>query len=85
MKTDITTGISGAAGTPLAHQTIQSGRDAQKQVSSHLKSNDAISDTLETTDREADGRRTLVIKTENSDPHTDELQPEETGGLDLMG
>jgi len=50
-----------------------------------LKSSDAISDTLETTDREADGRRTLVIETKNSEHHPDEPQPEQTGGLDLMG
>ena len=84
MKTDITTGISGAAGTPLAHQTIQSGRDAQKQVSTNLKASDAISDTLETTDRESDGRRNLVIKTENS-IQASESQPDESGGLDLLG
>lgn len=85
MKTDITTGISGAAGTPLSHQAIQSGRDSGKRIAGKLKSSDAISDTLETTDREADGRRTLVIQTENSNPQPEDAQPEETGGIDLIG
>ena len=85
MKTDITTGISGAAGTPLAHQTIQSGRDAQKQVSTNLKASDAISDTLETTDREADGRRNLVIEVGSQNQPADDPQPEEKGGIDLVG
>lgn len=85
MKTDITTGISGAAGTPLAHQTIQSGRDAGKQISTNSKSSDAISDTLETSDREADGRRTRVIETNAHQRQTETEQPEEQGGIDLIG
>jgi len=85
MKTDITTGISGAAGTPLSHQAIQSGRDSSKNIAGKLKSSDAISDTLETTDREADGRRTLVIQTENTNNQSNDVPPEETGGIDLIG
>lgn len=85
MKTDITTGISGAAGTPLSHQAIQSGRDSGKNVVGKLKASDSISDTLETTDREADGRQTLVVQTENTNHQTEDAQPEETGGIDLIG
>lgn len=84
MKTDITTGISGAAATPLAHQTIQSGRDAERKVAGKSKSSDAISDSLETTDREANGRRTLQVEIKNED-HPDNPQLEETSGLDLIG
>lgn len=85
MKTDITTGISGAAGTPLSHQAIQSGRDSGKTMAGKLKASEAISDTLETTDREADGRQTLVIHSENSNHQSEDDQPEETGGIDLIG
>lgn len=84
MKTDITSGISGAAGTPLSHQAIQSGRDSGKTIAGKLKASDAISDTLETTDREADGRRTLVIQTENSSHQAEDAPPEETDGIDLF-
>ena len=85
MKTDITTGISGAAGTPLSHQAIQSGRDSSKSIAGKLKSSDAISDTLETTDREADGRRTLVIQTETSGNQTEDAQTDASGSIDLIG
>jgi len=85
MKTDITTGISGAAGTPLSHQAIQSGRDTGKNIAGKLKSSDAISDTLETTDREADGRRTLVIQIETSGNQSEDAQPDQTTGIDLIG
>jgi len=85
MKTDITTGISGTVGTPLAHQTIQSGRDAQKQISINLKSSDAISDTLETTDRDPDGRRSLVIEVGPQNQPAVATQPNEDSGIDLLG
>ena len=85
MKTDITTGISGAAGTPLSHQAIQSGRDSGKPIVGKAKSSEAISDTLETTDREADGRRTLVIEVENQNPQANQAEPEENNGIDLIG
>ena len=85
MKTDITSGISGAAGTPLSHQAIQSGRDSGKTVAGKLKASEAISDTLETTDREADGRRTLVIEVENQDQQSNQDPAEETNGIDLIG
>ena len=85
MKTDITTGISGAAGTPLSHQAIQSGRDSGKPIAGKVKSSEAISDTLETTDREADGRRTLVIEVENQDQQSNQDPAEETNGIDLIG
>lgn len=84
MKTDATSGITGTAGTPLSHQAIQSGRDAIKQNPSSIKSNEAISDTLETSDREADGRQTIRIERNNIDL-PNETSDVESDGLDLIG
>lgn len=64
MKTDPTARVSGAAGMPLSYEAIQSGRNLSAEASANRKtyqtnSNDSISDTLETTDREGDGRQLL--------------------------
>ena len=82
MKTDATSGISGAAGTPLSHQATQSGRDIIKKNSSPLESSEAISDTLETTDREGDGRQPLQQKLNSTQA---EPNSENTPGLDVTG
>lgn len=87
MKTNATSGISGTAGTPLSHQAIQSGRDAIRRGPSRIK-NEAISDTLETSDREADGRRPIVIQNQRANDNKNENKDnsaENSAGLDLLG
>lgn len=87
MKTDPTAKISGAAGTPLSHAAIEFGRhDAQRFVA-RAKSKDTISDTLETTDREADGRRPMESDVSPpSRPHESHDPQVATGDqLDLTG
>lgn len=56
MKTDRTAGITGIAGTPLSHQAIESGNQTTGQPSLKTKPTTAISDTVETSDRDANGR-----------------------------
>lgn len=72
MKTDPTAGVSGAAGMPLSYEAIQSGRNLSAEASANRKtnqtnSNDSISDTLETTDREGDGRQLLLSSDQPKD------------------
>lgn len=56
MKTDPTAGIAGIAGTPLSHQAIESGNGSATNRNFKTKPSTAISDTLETSDRDANGR-----------------------------
>lgn len=56
MKTDPTAGIAGIAGTPLSHQAIESGNRAASNRNLKTNRSTAISDTVETSDRDADGR-----------------------------
>ncbi|MFK7766013.1 MAG: hypothetical protein AB8B55_02140 [Mariniblastus sp.] len=83
MKTDPTTGVSGAAGTPLSYEAIQAGRDTATRASNQSKTKSGISDTLETSDREADGRQLVAPE---RDQVTD-AQPLDAPGdlLDLTG
>lgn len=57
MKTDPTSNISGAAGTPLSYGTIHTKRQGGPRDQVSANPENAISDTFETSDREADGRR----------------------------
>ena len=83
MKSDATSGISGAAGTPLARQAIQSGRDSINR-NAKLKRSEAISDTLETSDRDGDGRQPWTLNREA--PTKREVDESSTeGGIDLIG
>ncbi len=59
MKTNPTQGVSGAAGMALSYEAIQTGRDTATRGSNHSKAQTGISDTLETSDREADGRQVV--------------------------
>ena len=60
MKTDPTPQVTGAAGTPLSHAAIEHGRNFSQRSVARSKPADTIADTLETSDREADGRQPLV-------------------------
>ena len=62
MKTNPTPSIAGAAGTALSYEAIQSGRDMATRPSNHSKANSGISDSLETSDREGDGRQMVSPK-----------------------
>ena len=85
MKTDPTASIAGTAGTPLSHQAIESGNRMASHPNLKTNRSDAISDTVETSDREADGRleqpaqKKASSGTEPSDP----TQPENGERLDL--
>jgi len=74
------TPISAAlAGTPLSNQTIASHQNTTHLSSAKPHLTDPIRDTLETTDREADGRQPL----ESNEQATDD---NESGHrLDLTG
>ncbi len=69
MKTDPTAGIAGVAGTPLSHQAIESGSRSAANIRLKSKHSTAISDTVETSDREADGRLSQDSPQTNSDSH----------------
>ena len=83
MKTDPTTSISGAAGIPLAYETVQSGRNAVTHSDPNTKPKEAISDTVETTDREGDGRQILDMPVGSGHAETD--SSDEQNRLDLTG
>ena len=57
MKTDPTLGISGVAGMPLSQAAIQSGKRSAAGVNNDAGKRQAISDTLETSDRDPDGQQ----------------------------
>ena len=78
MKTDPTAGIAGIAGTPLSHQAIESGNRTAAQASLKSKRSTAISDTVETSDREADGSEIFQQTTDGSN------QDNETTSGDLL-
>ncbi len=82
MKTDATSGINGAASTPLADQAIRSGREMLKQNTTQRKTSESISDTLETTDREGDGRQPLQNRSRRT---RDEVPHRDAGGFDITG
>lgn len=83
MKTDPTQKISPAAGTPLSQTAIEFGRNGLQRMNARPKPADTISDTLETSDREADGRQPLQSP---SIPSPDNRPSESTGErLDLTG
>ncbi|MFT5302639.1 MAG: hypothetical protein ACI87E_003953 [Mariniblastus sp.] len=83
MKTDPTSSIAGPAGMSLSYHAIQSGRDLANQAKISLQSKDAISDTLETTDREGDGR--LAWELESMALLEEALNQEASDRLDLQG
>ena len=83
MKTDPTSSITGAAGMPLAYEAVQSGRHAVTNADLKTKPKEAISDTVETTDREGDGRQILDIPFGSGQTETD--HSDEPDRLDLTG
>ena len=89
MKTDPTSNVSGVAGMPLSYEAIRSGRDMSARNTANSKSNDAISDTLETSDREADGRQAWGNKStmEGQSPNTARENGSDDSGniLDIAG
>ncbi len=89
MRTDPTASINGPAATSLTYQAIESGKQSARQAVQKSKSKIAISDTVETGDREGNGRDTTVGRDEQpsqeSSPQANR-QPTENGNqLDLTG
>ena len=86
MKTDPTAGIAGIAGTPLSHQAIESGNRAVSHPNLKTNQPDAISDTVETSDREADGRLNLPAPHQDATGHerSNLTNPENGERLDLQ-
>ena len=82
MKTDATSGINGNVEMNLAYQALRS-RNAPQQGSKELKTDNAsISDTLETTDREGNGKN--EFQSTSHEPPT--RAPFESGNhLDITG
>lgn len=56
MKTDATSGINGTSDMTLAYQALRSGKARQHPANELKIENNSISDTLETTEREGDGK-----------------------------
>jgi hypothetical protein len=83
MKTDPTAGIAGIAGTPLSHQAIESGNGAAANRNLKTKHSTAISDTLETSDRDADGRLDNQSAAKNS-PQSEPANPPELENGDRL-
>ena len=82
MKTDATAGINGTSNMTLAYQALRSGK-APQHPSNDLKiDNNSISDTLETTEREGDGKSERQSASD-SDPPRLPLEP--GSHLDLTG
>lgn len=86
MKTNATSGITGTAGTPLSHQAIQSGRDSIRRDQVPIKK-EAISDTLETSDREGDGKQPVIVEIKGDQQQNviDTPDSNSSNGLDLLG
>ena len=83
MDTGPTPITPGCAGTPLSHQATESRRNATGEVASvRAKPDDTISDTLETTDRESDGRQPMI---RHENPPRDHDRPDQGSLLDLSG
>jgi hypothetical protein len=93
MKTDPTASV---AGTPLSYQAVTSGNQAARQSQLKSKPKIAISDLVETSDREGDGRQQLenldrsdsaTNSTNHSAANSAQDNPtDESGGLlDLTG
>ena len=82
MKTDPTAGI---AGTPLSQQAIESGNRSASQLNLKTNQSTAISDTVETSDREADGRLEQPVQEQDPtvDKRNNQSEPESGGRLDL--
>jgi hypothetical protein len=83
MKTDPTSSVSGAASMPLAYEAIQSGRNATTHSDVKATPKDAIADTLETTDREGDGRQVLDYTLGTGQQNANDPEPQDR--LDLTG
>lgn len=76
----------GCAGTPLSHQATESHRNASNQTARAVrKTGDIISDTLETTDRDPDGRQTISSESQNDSEPTDDSTPDTGSFLDISG
>ncbi|MDB4370649.1 hypothetical protein N9Z44_00950 [Mariniblastus sp.] len=82
MKTDATSGINGSTDMNLAYQALRS-RNAQRHSPKELKvDNPSISDTLETTDREGNGKNEFQSAARDAPP----TAPLESGTqLDITG
>ena len=85
MKTDPTPQITGAAGTALSHAAIEFGRNSSQRTNANPKRADTISDTLETSARDVDGRQPLNANQSEAEAQIESNREEEsTGGhLDL--
>ncbi len=85
MKTDPTAGVTG---TPLSYQAVASGNQSAQQSNLKCKPKIAISDLVETSDREGDGRQPLEVSEKKSPVTSSIVAPrsDENGGLlDLTG
>jgi hypothetical protein len=88
MKTDPAASINGPAATSLAYHAIESGKQTARQAMLKSKSRTAISDTVETGDRDGDGRETVAENDQASQEASPQpnQQPAENGNrLDLTG
>lgn len=74
MQTGPTPIIPGCAGTPLSHQATESRRNSTHRPNpTGAKSDDSISDTLETTDREPEGQQPITRQeSEGQNDRTDQ-------------
>ena len=89
MRTDPTASVNGPAATSLSYHAIESGKQTARQAVLKSKAKTAISDTVETGDREGDGRENLQFENGESkrEPSANSNPPSgESGGqLDLTG
>jgi hypothetical protein len=85
MKTNPTPQISGPAPATLSHTAIELGRKFVQPQVAKSKPPESISDTLETSDRDGDGRQPLnANQTQSPTPVDSNFPPDSTGDhLDL--
>jgi hypothetical protein len=88
MKTEPTISIAGTAASSLTYQAIESGNRAARQLNLKPKPSTAITDVLETTDRDGNGRQPPTSAAEHAPMHPNQSSdpaPENGDSLDLTG
>ena len=85
MKTDPAKNISATVGVPLSQAALHSNRTNSAPQGKVVKPKEGISDTLETSDREANGRTEYIVNSQSSRKTNNSEQNEPTKRLDLLG
>jgi hypothetical protein len=84
MKTNPANNIAATVGVPLSQTALHSNRANSTTQNKIIKPKDEIADTLETSDREGDGRLQYVVNTKTKKSNAND-QPDSANRLDLLG